>query len=140
VLAFDNLSDLTPWLSDRLCRLATGSGFATRELFSDDDEVIFSATRPVILNGISEVVTRSDLLDRSLVLTFPTIPDALRRDERGLLRDFTIARAGILGGLLDAVSSALRHLAGVRLARAPSPATMASSCRAATIGLPSRHG
>src|SRR5262249_18401328 len=52
VLAFDNISDLPAWLSDGLCRLATGSGFATRELYSDDDEVIFVATRPIIVNGI----------------------------------------------------------------------------------------
>ena len=33
--AFDNVSYLTPWLSDALCRLATGSGFATRMLYRD---------------------------------------------------------------------------------------------------------
>jgi hypothetical protein len=32
ILALDNLSHLPPWLSDALCRLATGTGFATREL------------------------------------------------------------------------------------------------------------
>ena len=34
-----------PWLSDALCRLATGGGFATRELYSNEDEVIFDALR-----------------------------------------------------------------------------------------------
>lgn len=32
VLGFDNISSLPPWLSDGLCRIATGSGFGTREL------------------------------------------------------------------------------------------------------------
>lgn len=32
VIAFDNVSSLPDWLSDLLCRLATGGGFATREL------------------------------------------------------------------------------------------------------------
>jgi putative DNA primase/helicase len=32
VLAFDNLSGIRDWLSDALCRLATGGGFATRQL------------------------------------------------------------------------------------------------------------
>jgi hypothetical protein len=32
--ALDNLSGIKPWLSDALCRLATGGGFATRELYS----------------------------------------------------------------------------------------------------------
>jgi hypothetical protein len=52
VLAFDNLSGLPWWISDTLCRLATGGGFAVRQLYTDQDEVLFAATRPVILNGI----------------------------------------------------------------------------------------
>ena len=34
-VAFDNLSGIAPWISDSLCRLATGGGFTTRELFSE---------------------------------------------------------------------------------------------------------
>ena len=30
VVALDNISYLPPWLSDALCRLSTGGGFATR--------------------------------------------------------------------------------------------------------------
>src|SRR5262245_23852730 len=50
IIALDNLSDLEPWLSDCLCRLATGGGFSTRELYSDGDEKLFVAQRPVMLN------------------------------------------------------------------------------------------
>src|SRR5437667_12134418 len=52
LLSFDNLSSIPAWLSDALCRLATGGGFATRELYSDDNERIFSAQRLIILTGI----------------------------------------------------------------------------------------
>jgi hypothetical protein len=55
VVAFDNLSYLPDWLSDAMCRLSTGSGFGTRELYSDDEEVLFDAMRPVIVNGIEEL-------------------------------------------------------------------------------------
>ena len=41
VLAFDNVSGLPAWISDTLCRLATGGGFAVRQLYSDQDEVLF---------------------------------------------------------------------------------------------------
>src|SRR4051812_24399748 len=34
VLAFDNVSGLPAWISDTLCRLATGGGFAVRQLYS----------------------------------------------------------------------------------------------------------
>jgi hypothetical protein len=46
VLAFDNVSGLPPWISDTLCRLATGGGFAVRQLYTDQDEVLFDASRP----------------------------------------------------------------------------------------------
>ena len=41
VLAFDNLSGLPPWLSDSLCRLASGGSFAVRQLYTNDEEVLF---------------------------------------------------------------------------------------------------
>src|SRR5262249_50610169 len=36
LLAFDNVSGLPAWLSDALCRLASGGSFAVRRLYSDD--------------------------------------------------------------------------------------------------------
>jgi hypothetical protein len=46
LLAFDNLSGLPHWLSDARCRLATGGSFAVRQLYTDDEEVLFEASRP----------------------------------------------------------------------------------------------
>jgi hypothetical protein len=45
-LAFDNVSGLPAWLSDALCRLASGGSLAVRQLYSDDAEVLFEAARP----------------------------------------------------------------------------------------------
>ena len=67
-LAYDNLSHVPPWLSDALCRLSTGGGFATRELYTDSDEIIFDSQRPVLLTSIEDIATRSDLLDRCLIV------------------------------------------------------------------------
>ena len=55
VVSLDNLSNVPPWLSDALCRLSTRGGFATRELYTDTDEVLFDAQRPVVVNGIEEL-------------------------------------------------------------------------------------
>src|SRR5207237_3972573 len=54
LIALDNLSHLPDWLSDALCRLATGTGFATRELYTDGEESLFVAQRPIVLDGIEE--------------------------------------------------------------------------------------
>src|SRR5262245_42473615 len=61
LLAFDNLSGLPAWLSDALCRLASGGSFAVRQLYTDDEEVLFKAARPILLNGIEDVISRPDL-------------------------------------------------------------------------------
>ncbi len=110
VLAFDNLSALPPWLSDTLCRLASGGSFAVRQLYTDQDEVLFDAARPVILNGIEDVVTRPDLADRALFLTLPSLSEAQRRPEQELWQEFELARPRLLGALLDAASHGLRAL------------------------------
>jgi hypothetical protein len=108
VLAFDNLSYLPPWLSDALCRLSTGAGDAYRALYTDNDEVIFDAKRPIILNGIEEIATRGDLLDRAITVTL--VKPERYRTEKDYWRDVEEAHPRILGVLLDIVSVAIREL------------------------------
>jgi hypothetical protein len=125
VLAFDNVSGLTPWISDTLCRLATGGGFAVRQLFTDQDEVLFDACRPVILNGIENIVSRPDLADRALFLTLEPIPEDRRRPEEALWAAFEKEQPAILGALLDAVVEGLRRLPDTRLTKLPRMADFA---------------
>jgi len=109
VIALDNLSTIPAWLSDALCRLATGGGFGARELYSDGEEFLIDAVRPILLNGISDLLHRPDLGERCLVLDLPAIPPAERRRLREVQAVFEDARPRILGALLDAVSCALRR-------------------------------
>jgi hypothetical protein len=125
VIAFDNVSGLPHWISDTLCRLATGGGFAVRQLYSDQDEVLFDAARPVILNGIEEIVTRPDLADRALFLTLEPIPEERRRPEQELWTAFETERPRILGVLLDAVAEGLKRLPHTRLKTLPRMADFA---------------
>jgi hypothetical protein len=108
ILSYDNLSGTQQWLSDALCRLSTGGGFATRELHSDNEETLFEATRPVVLNGIDDVAVNPDLADRAVIVTLPAISAGKRKSERSFWKDFEEARPYILGALLDAVSVGLR--------------------------------
>jgi hypothetical protein len=125
VLAFDNVSGLPAWISDTLCRLATGGGFAVRQLYTDQDEVLFDATRPVILNGIEDIVTRPDLADRALFLTLEPIPEEGRRPEQELWAAFEAERPRILGALLDAVAKGIAVLPQTRLDKLPRMADFA---------------
>lgn len=124
-LAYDNLSNVPPWLSDAMCRLSTGGGFATRELYTDQDEVIFDSQRPLLLTSIEEVATRSDLLDRCLIVWLPAIPEDRRRSEAELLEAFRKVRPQILGALLDAVTVALCRLPSIKLSTLPRMADFA---------------
>src|SRR3546814_4007594 len=81
-MSYDNLSSMPPWLADGLARIATGSGYAARELHTNMDEVVFEGQRPVILNGIPDLGGRADLGDRALTVHLPPIPDDQRRTER----------------------------------------------------------
>lgn len=134
VLAFDNVSGLPAWISDTLCRLATGGGFAVRQLYTDQDEVLFDAARPVILNGIEDIVTRPDLADRAVFLTLEPIPEERRRPEAELWAAFEAERARLLGVLLDAVVEGLKRLPHTQLPRLPRMADFAlwaSACETA---------
>jgi hypothetical protein len=125
VLAFDNLSGLPHALSDAFCRLATGASFGLRQLYTDADEVLFQAARPILLNGIDDVIGRSDFADRALFLTLPPIAERRRRVERQLWREFEVARPRILGSLLDAAAHGLRNVAGIHLEELPRMADFA---------------
>jgi hypothetical protein len=140
IVALDNLSTIKPWLSDCLCRLSTGGGFSTRTLYENDEETIFDAKRPVILNCIEEVVTRSDLLDRCVLLNLPRIDTSQRVPEAQLDQEFGEALPGILGGLLTAVSAAMRNESSVKLSELPRLADFAIWATAAEPALGLKPG
>jgi hypothetical protein len=125
VLAFDNLSGIRDQLSDALCRLATGGGFATRQLYTDDEEIIFSAKRPIIFNGIDDIATRGDLQERSLLVSLPSMPEERRAEEAALWADVEATKPRIFGALLDGVSTALRNAEEVHLEKKPRMADFA---------------
>ena len=140
VVAFDNLSRLPGDLSDNLAVLATGGGFSVRQLYTNREEELFQAQRPIILNGISQVATRGDLLDRAVVVTLPPIPDERRKDEATFWQEFDVAHPRILGALLDAVSCGLKRLPSVQLDRKPRMADFALWSVAAEPACPWREG
>jgi hypothetical protein len=97
--------------------------------------VLFDAGRPIILNGIEDVVSRPDLADRALFLTLPYLSEVRRRPEQTLWQDFELARPRLLGVLLDALSNGLRALPHVRLDRLPRMADFALWAAACEISL-----
>jgi hypothetical protein len=104
---FDNASSLPDWASDALCRATTGTGFSKRQLYTDDDDIIYRLQRPVGLNGINIAAQRPDLLDRSLLIGLEHIPEDKRRTMAEVRTEFKRQQRAMLGGFLDAVVKAL---------------------------------
>lgn len=131
ILAYDNVSNLPPWMSDAFCRIVTGGGFASRTLYTDGDETIFDACAPIILNGIDDFVTRPDLADRAIFIHLSPIPENRRQTETDFWKDFNEALPFILGVLYSAVSFSLKALPDTKLEGYP---RMADFALCATAG------
>ena len=134
VLALDNLSHISPELSDALCRISTGGGLSRRKLYSDGEEAILDVQRPVMITGITDMVNRSDLLSRSIVLNLPVIPAEERVTEEAFWNAFEEKSGAILGALLTAVAEGLAKLPTTKLDRLPRLADFAvwvSACEEA---------
>jgi hypothetical protein len=140
VVSLDNLSYLSSTLSDALCRISsTGGGFSTRQLYTDKDEVLVSLCRPIIVNGIADIISRPDLLDRSIILQLPHIPDENRKADVKFWPRFEKKKAGIFGALLTLLSKTLNALPGTVLKSRPRMADFAS-LGAAMESTPSWNG
>jgi hypothetical protein len=132
VQAFDNLSHIPLWFVDALCRLATGGGFATRKLRTDEDEILFDAQLPSVLTSLGELATRGDLMDRAIVVNLPHIPRRKRLPGRQFWQSFAQVHPSLLGALLDGASAAIRNVKRVELDEPPRMADFAEwACAAA---------
>ena len=113
LVSYENLSHLQPELQDAFCTLATGGGFADRTLYTNKEETIIEVKRPVVLNGISVLVTAQDLLDRTLHIDLPRI--LKRKTEKEIEIELEENKERIFGGLLDLLTRALEILPSVEI-------------------------
>ena len=135
VIYFDNLSELTPQLSDTLCRLVTGEGFSKRKLYTDNDDVIYSFKSVIGFNGINLVATRADLLDRSLIVSLDRIPDEQRKSEAEIFNRFETIKPKLLGAMFDTVSTMLRTEPTLSFSKKPRMADYYCFATAAALDL-----
>jgi len=113
ILAFDNVSNVSPQFSDAICKIATGDNQSLRKLYTDNEEVTISMKKPLILNGIPELAKRSDLGSRSLKLTLNKITS--RKTEKESWESFEKDLPSIFRGILEGLSRALANLEHVQL-------------------------
>lgn len=114
LLTMDNLTNSPAWLSDAICCLCTGAERGARKMYSDGDEHVMRAKRPIIMTGIEVGGLRQDAMSRALVFDLPRIKDGDRRTEAELEQLFKDAAPGIFGALLDLLVLVLKRLPVVR--------------------------
>lgn len=123
---FDNLSSsLRDWLSDSLCKAVTGGGFSKRELYSDDDDFIYTFRRVIGLNGINLMVQKPDLLERSILIYLERITKKDRREEKEFWEEFEQKKPYLLGAIFDVVSKAIQEYPNIKLTEHPRMADFA---------------
>lgn len=125
ILFFDNLSKMPMDVSDNLCRLSTGDGFSKRKLYTDDDEIVYELQRPIMFDGINQIITQADLLDRSILIELERIPDDKRKTEDEIWTGFYKDRPFILGAIFDILSKAMAIYPTVGLKKLPRMADFA---------------
>lgn len=125
-LFFDNVSYISEVTSDILCKAVTGSGFPKRELYSDDEDVIYTFKRCLGINGINLVSTRPDLLERSLLLGLDRIDPRNRKQDKELNESLERDLPLILGGILDVLVKALQIHPKIKIENTPRMADFAS--------------
>lgn len=114
MVSLENLSHLHPQYQDALCVLATGGGYSARTFYTNAEETIIELRKPIVLNGISVIVTAQDLLDRCLHIDLPTIHS---RELAGDMESrFEAAQPALLGALLDLFVKVLAALPSVSIA------------------------
>jgi hypothetical protein len=133
VLCYDNLTHLSVEQQDLLCCISTGAGYSHRTLYTDLEETFLEFRRPQILTGIDLVPTRSDLLDRCLLVRLERISEEDRLTEEELETLTADLLPGIYGALLDLLVTALRNLPETQPAKLPRLADFAQLCLAAGI-------
>lgn len=119
VVAVDNISSISGWFSDALCRAVTGDALIRRRLYSDSDLAILAIQRVVLLTSIDAGALRGDLVDRLLALELEPIHPTTRRSDTDLDAAFAGDQPLILGALLDVLAQVLHALPGVHLKELP---------------------
>lgn len=135
VMTFDNLSGLSANNSDVLCRFSTGGAFSIRANYTDDEELVFEYKRPVILNGIYDIITKPDLGSRSIIIHLPSISEKERKTEKDVFQDFSADYSKLFGYLLKGLRSGLINFESVKVPNSPRLADFVKLMGAAEEGL-----
>lgn len=106
-IVFDNLSKLTPEKSDIICKAVTGGNASFREMYTMLNLRNIPYNTLIGFNGISDVIYRGDLAQRTLYFEALLIDETKRLPENEFWAMFEKEKPYILGGIFDILSKAI---------------------------------
>lgn len=111
VLSFDNLSEYTfnKKHSDLFAQMATGVGLRRRQLYTDDGESVINVSRMILMNGIDDVVTQSDLGSRTVGLRLEPVNESNRISKREFKRRLSEVGPRMFSAVVNILSEILRN-------------------------------
>tara|TARA_R110001599_G_scaffold256820_1_gene457120 strand:- start:7351 stop:8826 length:1476 start_codon:yes stop_codon:yes gene_type:complete len=117
VLSFDNVSDYTfsNKISDMFAQVATGVGLRKRQLYTDDGECVMCVSRMIIINGIDDVVTQSDLGSRTIGLKLSPVNVDNRISKREFSARLSAVQPKFFSAMVKVVSEILRKFDDVKI-------------------------
>ena len=122
---YDNVKFIPYWLSDEICKSVTGAGHTKRELYSDDNDIIYEHRRPLGLNGINVALTEADALDRSISIELEDIDEDKRKKEADLWAEFEKIKPQAFAYILDVIVKAMQIKEKLNLKNLPRMADFA---------------
>ena len=119
ILMLDNQNSLPEWFQDTLCRLVTGESDSKRVLYTDEEDLVWSMQRAVLLNGINPPTDRGDVQDRTLPIELERLDKRKRIAEDDFWMQFSLKHPELLGAVFDALAGALKERHTVKLSERP---------------------
>jgi len=127
ILAFDNVSRVSPNFSDALCRISTGDNQIIRQLHTTNSSYTISMHNPIIINGIPEFAKRADLVSRSIKVSLRKIIQ--RKTTEQSWEDFNNDKQKIFSALLYGLCISISSYKNIKI---ENMTRMSDFCKLAT--------
>ena len=114
VIAFDNLSRITPEQSDTLCMATTGGKITKRQLYTDADEKVLRIRRKIVINGITLEIERGDLMERIVIYQTSAVPADQMKTAAEVEEEFRRILPKFLGAVFGILQEAIRMESSVK--------------------------
>ena len=108
LIAFDNLSRITPEQSDTLCMAITGGKITKRQLYTDADEKVLRIRRKIVINGITLEIERGDLMERIVIYQTSAVPADQMKTAAEVEEEFRRILPKFLGAVFGILQKAIR--------------------------------